>query len=84
MRGHKKAEVDRTCSIYGCSEGLFCRARCYRHYLDLRRYELEGRAAELQQAEPSRPRWEWPGDEKFLIDRLERDELNAHEEKHDE
>jgi hypothetical protein len=42
--------------------------------MDLRRAELEGRAAELQTLEPQRPRWEWPGDEQWLIDRLESEE----------
>jgi hypothetical protein len=39
--------------------------------MSLRRAELEGRAEKLQQQEPQRPKWEWPGDEQFLIDRLE-------------
>jgi hypothetical protein len=30
--------------------------------VDLRRAELEGRAAELQKLEPQRPRWEWAAD----------------------
>jgi hypothetical protein len=42
--------------------------------VDLRRAELEGRAAELQKLEPQRPRWEWAGDSEWLASRLEKEE----------
>src|ERR1035437_5351386 len=72
------APESRTCTIYDtnsptgqCPKPWFCRGRCQPHYMSLRRAELEGRAEKLQQQEPQRPKWEWPGDEQFLIDRLE-------------
>ena len=72
---------NRTCTIYDansptgqCQKPWFCRGRCNRHYMDLRRAEIEGRVAELQQQEPQRPKWSWPGDEQWLVDRLESDE----------
>lgn len=76
--GRFKAQAGRTCTIYDattdnhqCPKPWFCRGRCQAHYMSLRRAELEGRAEKLQQQEPQRPQWEWPGDEQFLIDRLE-------------
>ena len=74
---------NRTCTIYDadsptgqCPKRWFCRGRCLQHYTALRRAEIEGRAAELQeqQVPPQRPKWEWPGDSEWLIARLEADE----------
>ena len=42
--------------------------------MDLRRAEIEGRVAELQQQPPAPKKWEWPGDTQWLLDRLEADE----------
>jgi hypothetical protein len=54
------------------------------HYLALRRAELEGKAAELEKREPQRPKFEWPGDEQWLIDRLERAENGIEDEPEDQ
>src|SRR5712691_17321 len=82
------ADPNRTCTIYDsespterCQGEVWCRGRCRKHYLSLRRFELEGRATELEKLEPQRPKWSWPGDEQFLIDRLERAEFPEDEEK---
>jgi hypothetical protein len=61
-----------------CQEPILCRGRCRKHYLTMRRFEIEGRLAELEKLEPQvpkkepqKPRWEWPGDEAWLVARLE-------------
>ncbi len=75
------ADQNRLCTIYDansptgqCQGKWFCRRRCFAHYMSLRRAELEGRAAEIQKLEPERPKWSWPGDEQWLIERLEKEE----------
>jgi hypothetical protein len=79
-RPHVIYKEPRFCEVHECRTGandtpgvLFCRRRCASHYVALRKYELEGRAAELELADPARPHWEYPGDSAWLISRLERD-----------
>jgi hypothetical protein len=67
---------ERLCCVFGCTNIVLCRMRCQQHYVQLRRYELSGRAAELEKVEPTRPHWEWKGDSEWLASRLERDDLD--------
>jgi hypothetical protein len=69
---------DRRCGIYGCTNVVLCRQLCQIHYVQRRRWELEGLSAAaiaaLEPHEPPKKPWVWPGDEQFLIDRLENDD----------
>ena len=82
MYGHKR--VPNRCCESGCDKPRYCYGRCTTHFAHLDptlAASLKGmtraeRNVEFQRAtmQPERPRWEFEGDEQFLIDKLKREE----------
>jgi hypothetical protein len=57
------------CGIPECTRAAYCRGRCQRHYISSL---AERKVSGLQKPDtPSRPRFEWAGDEASLIAKCE-------------